>query len=212
MLENNRVGKIKYIIGVLVAASIHTISFVYLLLLLYGYEKKRYSRHTILSLIFVGTLIISALMKSRPSIVNSVVGFVFSFNEQKGMAYTLSSLQWGFLLYWLPELIFIFVAFYSKKRTRVNKADDELVVIADRMFWLNICISCSFPLCIININFFRILRNFAIYNYGLFPILQKLPRGKGKNWIILLFFLNVCLLFWLDYGAGIDETFWFFFE
>lgn len=209
---NYRFGKIKYLIGVFIAISIHTVSIIYLLCLLYGHEGKKYRKHKLLSTIFIFTLFGSALMKTSPSLFNLVVRYVFSFNEQKGAAYTLSSLQWGFILFWLPELIFIAISFYIKRRYEKEEGDSKLEATANRFLWINICIACAFPLCIININFFRIFRNFAIINYGLLLLLIGLPKGKHRISFILLFIANIVLLFWLNYSTNIEDTFWVFFK
>ena len=210
LFENTKKGKIKYLIGVLVASSIHSISLVYLLFLLYdGNEQKKSFHHKILVALFVGMLCMSVLMKVGPISISSISQYLFLFNEQKEAAYTMSSLQWGFLLFWLPEIIFIMISWYIRKKTMEISAK-ETAVVADSLFWLNICIACLFPLCIVNINFVRIFRNFAIVNYGLLPVLLSLPKDPFWFWNTLLFIINIILLFWIDYGSDM-ETFLFFF-
>lgn len=210
LFDGTHFGKFKYIIGVVLATSIHTLSVVYLVCFLYGYKNQIYYRRKIIGYIFICSILFSAIMKINPVIIGLTAKYIFSFNEEKRLAYTATSLNWGFLLYWLPEVIFLIISVFMKRYVKKMK-DSELIIMTDRLLWLNICISCLFPLCIININFFRIFRNFAVLNYGILPLLMRIPKAKKEFWLIALYFVNLVLMFWINYGADFEDTFLVFF-
>ena len=129
----------------------------------------------------------------------------FSLAEEKAEAYVNWNIQWGFLIYWLMELLFIFVAYRAHK----DQSEKNTSAKYGNIFWINIVLACMFPLLTVNINFYRIYRNVLIYNYALF---EASVIQRKRYAVLIVFIVAVVLSYYMNIMGDIDNVFWVFFR
>lgn len=205
--RETRGGCIKFSIVVLLATLVHSISIVFFVLLLANADivEKKWKKRILLSLFFIA--VIFAFLAQSSATVQQIIYQLFSeINESKATFYLSSKMNFGFLVYWLMEVLFLFVAYkvYAEQQSR------SLPLSYGRIFWVNLVLAYLFPLLTINVNFYRIYRNMSIYKYSLLGVVM----GTKKNaTLILIFSIAVIMNFYMNMVAtgDIESTFWIFF-
>lgn len=191
-----------YIVLILIATSIHSLSIIYLILIFSNQfiTEKKWIRQ-LLTLIFCLILVISIAFKNNVLIQNILTKLFYSFNSDKASAYITGNIGWGFLSFWIMHGVFLLCA-YILKKGRYNFETDKKQMVVEQLFWTDLIIACTFPLCIMNVNFFRIYRNLFILNYGQLGMLCKMPHGKRK-WIGIIIFV-AGYIYILQYNLNIE--------
>ncbi|MEG0239042.1 MAG: EpsG family protein [Anaerorhabdus sp.] len=204
--ERTIVGRMKFCLAIAIASSIHSLSVIYYVLLLADYDilEKKWKQRT-LGIIFILSVLFSFLLRSSGEIQQLVFNIFALINESKVSAYVNWNIQWGFILYWFLELIFIFIAYKIFKYQTAKKIGSNY----ERLFWNNIVLACLFPLLTININFFRIFRNISIMNYALLDVIVIKKKNLG---LLILFIFAVALNYYFNINTDINNTFWVFFQ
>lgn len=194
-------AKVKFCIIVLLSASMHVLSLIYLILLLANKHVVEIKwRQRLLEAMFLFFILISFAIKASGSLRQLVYHIFLSFNETKGQAYVTWGINWGFVFYWGSELLFLYIAYKIK--------DDERYRIYNNYFWINLVLAFAFPLLTVNVNFYRIYRNINILNYGM---LENLIKKRKKIFMISLFILAMIMNFYFNIYNDIENAFWIFF-
>lgn len=209
LFENTRVGKIKYTIGILIASLFHSIFVLFLLGLLIDRDiikKKRKQR--LWCVMFFVILLVSFSVKIIP-LFEELLNLAFMYiNPEKAEAYISGNMGWGFLLYWSIEILFILVAFCHYKGNLYKCIEER----NGNLIWFNIVMAFCFPLCIINLHFYRIFRGISLLNYSLLPLLIKQRKGRYRNTGIVLFIVAYVLSIYVILGMEIGDIYWCVFD
>ena len=218
--KKSKKGIILFIVAVLIATSIHKISFVYILLLLVALKNGKLKRR-LLIVIFSLSLLFLALCKISP-FFNSLLYSLFEnlTNDRRIVFIERGVVHFGFLLYIVMEGLYLLSSFYASKVAIVENCNTKnLMDYSSFILEINIIICCTFPVFLINAEFYRIFRNIAIINYFI-PIINLTNFDKckkaSKNYITasMWLFLGAFLLNWL-YQTNVDtfeRVFWVFFD
>lgn len=189
LLTDEKHSKVRYTAGILIAACFHVVSLVYLMLLAVDFRKENPKNRRMLGILFLVSLTAALVMKVDPGLVIRLGTLLFSTMEEKLSYYVRGDVRWGFLLYWAMELCYLAAANLSSRcefADRRNVTDFER--ICDRMLpWIHLAVACSFPLCLIHVDFYRIYRNLSLINYFLLPILLKKSGSRWKNLALAAF-------------------------
>ena len=167
LLKPGKKNTVKYIIGVLVAFSIHVLSIVYLLLLIANYKSEKKTRRQLIIVLFAASIIFSIVMKMFTGVKILVTSYLFFFNSDKATVYSRGIINWGFLYFWLMHLGFVASAYFLKDSVSEDLCGnlDDNNLLPKHFIWYDLVIACTLPLCLININFYRIYRNLLLFNY-----------------------------------------------
>lgn len=202
-LENkNMNNNVKFIAMIFLAGSFHAAFFIYLVLVFVNSKNKNRLLKTIVLTSIVLTLITIVNHNQIPflSLVDSL------FEEERTLGYLSSKTKLGYLIpiflqitsiilvYWSKEIIAkkngdqnAELKLFNKQKERTQLNDVE---IANLIFWINIVGVIYFPLFIMNLQFYRLVRNFLLLNIIVYSIASyKFKKGSaykfGFNLIII---------------------------
>jgi hypothetical protein len=179
LIPDNRKSKVMYIIGVLIATSIHYMSIFFLPFVFV--EKISIRQLVRFTLIFVPILVI--LTKS--AIIPSLIKYFIGNDLMAKLTPYFQKANWGFLLLWALQLGFCIVTYQCYKIINKSEIDENWKVFGKLIVKLNIyLIIICFPLVIFNANFLRLHRNMLILNYLIMS--QSLYVNPKKSLILLL--------------------------
>lgn len=195
-------NNIKYILGVLLAFSIHAISIVFLPVLLIKNMK--------ISKIY--KIVILVLVIGIPLAYTNFFQIIASrfVDIQRIELYFLNRARYGFFIqFFIQGLIFLFV-YYSKIILERRKESSKFVELVYRT---NLYLIMLFPLYIINGTFERGFRMIMILNYIIFSKFYSTSRKKDKGVVLLVILVFTVALFlyftFIPYG---DTVFYPIFE
>lgn len=197
-------GKLKYIIFVLIASSIHLMSIIYIILVFANSDifKQKWKRQLLLLVFFI-TLFGSIIFKNN-NYIQLLLSNIFQFvNSSKASVYLKNKVGLGYVYFWLMQLFLLVSSYFLKKGyEKTNELKIKEIKTATQLFWINILISCTLPLCILNVNFYRIFRNLLIVNYCQIGLFSGLTNNKFKT--IGLFIFIIGYLYILRYNLSIN--------
>lgn len=207
LMKPSRGNSIRYIVGVLIAVSVHVLSIVYLLLLIANYKSEKRTRRQLIIGLFVASIILAVAMKLSGGISTLIINYMFFINSDKAMAYSRGIINWGFLYFWIMHLGFIassyFLKDYVSEDLGENLVDNH--PLPKYFIWINLAISCTFPLCLVNINFYRIYRNLLLFNYvqSEFYLRDKSTKHRRLGFVLLV----ATIVFNIYMTLGVNEDF-----
>lgn len=169
---------LKYIIGISLASLFHVVSILYFLLLLThsNFIKRKFFKQFIL-LFFVVSILISLFLKIFSSSDMILINLFRMVDIEKADFYLSEEINNGFLVYWFMHIFFLISSLYIRKSYYYLKEKNHVSILLDKIFWINMVISVFLPLCILNLNFYRIFRNLLLLNYGLLGVILKSPNN-----------------------------------
>lgn len=191
-LEKNLLkNKIKYLLLILIASTIH-ISFIFYIPLVF--VNVNHKNKLIKGLaIGVGLLtVVAFLNNNQVPFVQSVINFI---DNEKVQRYLGATTNFGFLIPVVLHLTSIILVFWSRRiiiRKDTNTMEEiggklycnkkkriKDIEFGNLVFWINILGVIFFPLYIMNIQFYRLSRNFLILNFIVYSIASnKIKRGS----------------------------------
>lgn len=210
LLEDKNDSIVKFVICILLAATFHYISLLYLSLLLVRGEKTTKFRRQIITGMFIISLLASFIIRLN---VNWVVGigmFLFSARSTKSLYYVQGNVRFGFLIYLFNQVLYLFAIYYSEKdllySSYFNEPKKIEAALGRNLFWINLIVTIFFPLCMINVEFSRIFRNITQLNYcGLALTLNRNGKQTSYRFIsILLFLFAMFMNFYLNMANTSD--------
>lgn len=224
LLSGRKKDIIKYVLGVFVATSIHVLAIVYIIFIFVPFREESILKKRFIQLLFVCSIIFVILCRLSSKLYNFLVVQLYSYaGEFRAAHYTRSKVNLGFLIYIVLELLYIIVAYLTKRNIK-NKANCNMIngeqEIGDGCYdsvnfilYLNMALSCYFPLFLLNTLFYRIYRNMALINYTLFyTIIKKNSNLENERRLITLFILAFLInVFWIYY-ADEGSNFYVFFN
>lgn len=196
--QENKWSSIKYIILLLIATGFHSISIVYLPLVLIKYiidDKKRIKYFYIITIIiFFIVVVFSPIIEI---VIEKMVHLDFNI-AKKILVYNSNRARYGFILFWSIQIINILLTkisfnLVSSSEYYIDKLNDNYnsYKYVRLIYYINIFMLLCFPLLKIQITFFRIVRNLFILNAMSYAIAIKVPvrSKKARRLKYVLFFL-----------------------
>jgi len=162
-------GKIRYTILLLLAATIHRVSLVYLPMILIRPEKKNYLIYCLATCSLLFSILFLLNNKEIPIFGPYIENFI---GQSKYLSYFNVKARWGSVLFCYLQLSsFIMIMFSKRLYYKYNRyltttyyydANRKYINI---MYYINLLLTIYMPLFILNVSFTRIIRNIILLNY-----------------------------------------------
>lgn len=196
-------SSIQFLIIVLISASFHTAFLVYSSLLMLYVKNRRLLIKIIASITIIIT-IITIINNNNIPFLNT---FLTIIENEKIIGYFSTKTNLGYLMPVLLQVTSIILLFWSKKillrkksttsgefaikGNLLNQDINKEINIADLILWINVIGIIFFPLFIMNLQFYRLIRNFLILNYTVYSLTSF--RLKRKSLYRFLYNSSVVL-------------------
>ena len=194
-------NNIKYILGILIAFSIHSISIIFLPLLFI--KKMKISRLYLIVIMVLTIGVPLAYTNVFQIIASKFVPF------QRIAIYFDNRAKYGFLVQCFIQSIIFLMVYYSKLILEKRKESNKYVELIYR---INLYLIMLFPLYIINGTFERAFRIIMIPNYIVFSKLYSSSKKSEKVVILVGIFMFVIALFFRYTFIYRDTVFYPIFE
>ena len=177
-------NNIKFIIGVLIASSIHMIAILFLPLLVIKKMKVK------MLALFVTIVLVVGIPLAYTNIFEVIAAKLVGL--QRIESYFLNRARFGFLIQFLIQGIILSMIHYSRKILERRKESNKFIELIYRT---NLYLIILFPLYIINGTFERGFRMIMILNYIVISKLFTTSRKREKVMMLFMIFLFVFSLF-----------------
>jgi len=175
-------GKIKYIVLLLIAATIHRISIVYLPLILIRSEKQ----NTFIYYLAICSILFSILFLLNDKEIPILTSYIESYiGHDKYLLYFKMKTNLGWILFCYLQISSFVMILFSKilyQRYIItlfeSKYNDITNKFINLMHYANLLLFIYMPLLILNVNFTRIIRNILLLNYITFSIVSSTIRDR----------------------------------
>lgn len=196
LLDRSKKGIVKFLILNLVAASLQKTALVYLpLVFIHRVDKKKFVK-----CLFGMAAVISLVCGFNESVVNSIAGFLLSNisdNLSGSAGFFVRNTNFGWLILWGEQVVNVLLVYWSKRMTEKYETQyrkntclfkveyNRIIDFYDFLLWVNIYLFIFCPLYVLNINFYRIMRNIMVINLMGYSMSIKSSRIWKKNYRIL---------------------------
>lgn len=200
LLEKNRKNIIKYIILILIASSIQKTALVYLpLIFIHKIEDKKIMRKIIIVLASVSLII--GMNGRLVSIIGSMLLNTVSDNLEGSAGFLTRNTQYGWIILWGEQIVNVCLVYWCKKiflgsqklycqyKNRLKISYDYGVQFFNILYWCNIYLFCFCPLYVLNINFYRIMRNVMVINILGFCLIWEISKVLKRQYRFLYRFV-----------------------
>lgn len=220
LIHGQKKDRLKFIIAVAIATTIHAMSLVYFLLLLVKWDEEYRQRgRKMLRFAFLGAIALSLLNKVFPAIGLMIENIFLSYSDAyRGNHYTRGAgVDWGFIVPIALELFFLALLYYCNRSQKDNlKSNTHNEMISESIYEFNLAIVCASPTLLITTEFMRIFRNMLLLNYlGISTALGGCENCNSKRMLKIMFLavyvLNIIVQFVLFAGHN-KNAFWCFFN
>lgn len=200
LLTKTKESNIKYVLMILLAASFHS-SFILYIIFVFIKDK---SKKVLITIVFFSVVLLTGFTIINNNEIPFLNIILNELTNDKIVSYLTSKINFGYLLPFFLQLFSIFLLFLSKRiiRERNNEVTthnmrsytDEIVRetnFIDLVYYMNLLAIIYIPLFILDINFYRLIRNLLILNY----IVYSITAYKLKKRSTTLHFYNILVTF-----------------
>ena len=198
LLKGSIKNKLLYLVFLAIATAFHNSFLVYLIFLCPLPKKKKYKKFFIGTYFFLVSLIFAFFFFNKGLVLELFLKFSF-IDSQKFDTYSSTITKSGSLIVFGSQL-FTIVMLYAcgKKINPQNAKQKDLLCL---ILYLNVFALCFSILAIIDLNFYRLIRNLVLINLGSLTIFLKytkksinFPRFAAFCYPILWIAINFVLL------------------
>ncbi|MDF2927790.1 MAG: hypothetical protein K0Q75_28 [Anaerospora sp.] len=198
LVEGTTKSKLKYLLLIAVASTVQNIAVLYAPFMLIGKSEK----NKIVKYVAYFALCSSILIFIDGQEITFISEFVSIFTDNLRInRYLSGSGQLGFLIAWGIHIIYFTLIYWSRKIINKNTVEqkninqsknNKIIAFIDIIFWINVFAFAFFPLYMMNMAFYRIIRNLILLNAIVFSIASdSFPSGGkiqklGFNFAVLL--------------------------
>lgn len=194
IIEERKLGTLKFVILVLFATSIHYSALFYISFLLI--KQKNISSLTVLSLSLTASGIILAFTNFIPSLALKFVPL------EKVTHYFNNRLNWGIiiaLVIYAANFLLIYYSYHKiraerEKQNHENDTPDLDYKFVEAVYKINIILMLLFALYVFNMIFFRLYRNILILNYIAYTICLAYMAPKSKEKFLFGFVISLFIV------------------
>jgi hypothetical protein len=210
LLRDGFKNKIKYLILILIAGSLHQLFYLYIIFLLIKLKNKKKVIISLIIVVIVISLIIFLNGNQVPFLNQLTI-----ISEGKLERYFSIPLRYGFLVNWSINSIYVLLIYLSKLfmekyNDSYNKNEINFYVLS--IFWINVLTILFFPLYMLNVNFYRLYRNISLINYIVFAIVidaiikKKIYKLRLFKYFSL-FSILIIIMFYYDVIPSFERVF-----
>lgn len=195
--------KLHFVALTAIGALFHQTAIFYLPLVIYG-NKKKFSIRAIkvmAAVVFLLCIVIFITGNNFSWLYNTLSSRLMG-NDSKLDYYFTTSTRFGFILYFFLHLGNIYIMRSSLSIMNLeNEKERSLYELAE---FVNLYVISSFPLIMMNINFYRLYNNIFVLNYIVYAILLKNCK-KDAYYFTLLKILGLNMLYALPIVHGSNQ-------
>jgi hypothetical protein len=207
--KRNFKNSLKFLMLIFISASFHTVFLAYVFLLLLNVKNRKLLIRMVVSATIVLT-IITIINNNNIPFLDSLISIL---EYEKLVRYLSSKTNLGYLMPILLHVINIFLLFWSKrillrkkdvpksmtyiKSKELNKGYYDETSFVDLIMWINIVGIIFFPLFIMNLQFYRLIRNLLILNYIVYSIISYKLKPKSLYKFIYNFSIIISVGLWI---------------
>jgi len=199
LINNSLRGKIKYLVTVLLACTIHITSLIYIIFIFVSFKNRKY----FIRLIVITTLFLCIFIYIGGNNLSFIREIINSFDSGSGKydAYIEGQTKLGFLYAFLLHFYNIYIVSYSRNILKASNLDTNKNAFVELIYWINLISIVFFPLFMLNLQFIRLVRNLLIVNYIVFSFLPRSSvKLKRKSiYIQLMILINTFLWFYYTF-------------
>lgn len=199
-----------YVLLLLVASSIQKTALVYLpLVLINRVERKKFLKGIITFAAFLSVFV--GLNSSMVNLIGQYVLNNLSESLSGSAGFLTRNTHYGWMILWAEQICNVMLVYYTNKlylkdcdkMTDTKQTAFRNGLYLEVMLWINIYCFCFCPLYVLNINFYRIMRNVMVANIICYAFLigEKglFCNTKKKRIYTILVFSYALLMFYVNY-------------
>lgn len=192
--------KKEYLFLIILACFFHVIAIIYIPFVLINPENTSFPY--LYKLLLVLVLGFCLIIFFNGNEIPLLTKFLKSFFEDTGLedktVYFMKKMRFGFLLTFTMDFFNIMLVSISKKIMKNNNyfcKNKKYEFLTNTVYAFNLLTICSFPLQMINHNFYRIFRNLNIINYFIASMTIDSFTYKNKDLYTRAYFMYILILF-----------------
>lgn len=211
LLQGGKRNTIFFIVAIVIASTIHLMSVLFLLFLLIKMDSIKIIRY----LIFPYILIALALFRYG-GVFNSIAGiagiFINRSAQEKLFTYAASTTNMGAFIPLFLFSVVTYLVWWAKKTQRLEEIDyancfqikqgiiysekhNSYTFLADKIMHLQLVGYLMFPLCILNLTFYRYIRNIALIDVIFLCGCFNGSRNKNRKVLFLVSCVMIIFFF-----------------
>lgn len=208
LLREEKLSSILFIFFVLLASLIHSSFIVYIPLIAIKLTNKKY---LVRCVVFISILLIIATVLNNNQIPYISL-LINNLGDSRSAIYLVNSTRLGYffpILLFSINLIMIFVSnkLLSKQislgetiSSSNNSEISQVKKIVENVYWIYLVSIIYIPLFIMNINFYRLIRNYLLVNIMVYSLTSRyLKNTKGERWTYnIIAYLSIIIWGYID--------------
>ena len=204
LLKEGKYNRIIFLFLIIIASLFHSSFIVYVVFLIPLPKKEKYRKYLLMTYFMLFICAYIMLFFNKNLLLNFLLAFGV-YERDKISFYTSSITYLGPLIIFISQIYTIIMFYYCYKR--IKHIDRNTIIIIENTLFINVL---SIPLCglsLLNLNFYRLIRNIVLINFGVLTVFLK-KRTKTKtidiasvlsfNYLFLWFIMDVFLLHSFD--------------
>lgn len=198
---SKKVNAVCFVVCTIVAASIHK-GFVFYLIFLVVLFRERTQFAKVLFSVGIITTAVTILNNNKIPFVNILVSI---FAEDSRSVVLKTTTRFGALPVLALYLYMLLIVWYLEIR-KTGLQETKKINYIQFVFMLDICMAPILPLVLTNLNFYRLVKNVAVINYGVLAISYQ-RRKKVVARVGVLALSMVLALGWLWFETKVFATY-----
>lgn len=188
---------LKYLICIIIATGIHKAFIIYAVLLIMMKFKNKQSLKKIIGIVGIFLLVITFINGKIP-FLDSLLKYIDL--GEKSSVFTTKT-KFGAIPVILLHLYMILIIKALCSRIK-NRYTDKQLEFYELVYFIDICMISLLPLVLINLNFYRLLKNIVLLNYAV--LANAYINYKNRDSKIIIFSATLCLAIgWLIFETCI---------
>lgn len=200
--RDGKMNVVKYVIGILLASTIHSIAIIYLPIIFIRNLKIK----TYYQVIFFYLIVVIPLTYTN---ILSIIAYKF-FPTQGLDSYFSNRANFGFFIQYFVQGSILLMLLVAKRYLEKCDGENKFVTL---VYKINIYMMILFPLYIINGNFERPFRMMMIPNYIVFSkLFMKIKRKERAQIMAFMLFVVISMFLFYVFISTRDKVFYPIFE
>lgn len=195
----------KYVISIVIISQIHTAFIFYLSLLIFKIKDRKTKKTITMLLIFCSMTVgmLTLINDNTIPFINNIYSLILSSNDIRQIRYNTQG-HWGFIYPLIVHAIMAFMIAYIYHRS--NLKEKKEVSFLELTIFLNKISLIFVPFMMMNINYYRFLRNALVFNIITSIILWKGNKKNRNARTIIIFSLVIVTALWFIFEFFIYDT------
>lgn len=195
LVERKKFWRLWYTFIIIVASLIHISFFVYLIFLFI--PSSNYNKGKLIKVHgIVGLLLTLFILSFGRQLLDVLISLLIYVDARKVESYTQVSSNFGAIIPITLQLLGIFVSrhvYRNLSRLKQNKPNDKKIEkdcnVTKTFFWINLLSCYLIPFSIIEITFYRLIRNIVLINFITLGIGKKYFKESNNILLIIIIYI-----------------------